>query len=79
MERFGVAMPFIPWDAEPDEAGAVGVDEVLLDLHAGAVPHRPLDHRVDLGGGAADQLAVHGHRPGHVDRPVDQDTALALR
>jgi hypothetical protein len=29
-----------PGDAEPDEAGAVGVDEVLLDLHAGAVPHR---------------------------------------
>ncbi len=64
-----------PGDAEPDEAGAVGVDEVLLDLHVRAVPHRSLDHRVNLGGGAADQLAVHGHRPGHVDRPVDQDTA----
>ena len=36
----------------------MGVDEVLLDLHVRAVPHRSLDHRVDLGGGAADQLAV---------------------
>jgi hypothetical protein len=34
-----------PGDAEPDEAGAVGVDGVLLDLHVRAVPHRPLDHR----------------------------------
>jgi hypothetical protein len=33
---------------KPDEAGTVGIDEVLLDLHVRAVPHRPLDHRVGL-------------------------------
>jgi hypothetical protein len=37
-----------PGDAEPDEAGPVGIDVVGLDVHVGAVPHGALDHRVDL-------------------------------
>jgi hypothetical protein len=39
-----------PGDAEPDEAGAVGIDSVGLQAHLGAVPHRALDHGVDLRG-----------------------------
>src|SRR5438309_1869759 len=53
-----------PGDAEPDERGAVGIDVVGLDAHAGAVPHRALDHGVHLGGRALQELAVNRHRPG---------------
>ena len=40
-----------PGDAEPDLGLAMGVDVVALDVHGGAVPHRALDHRGDLGRG----------------------------
>ena len=53
----------------------VGV--VGLDVHGGAVPHRALDHRGDLGGGAVDQLGVDGQGLLlHV--PVDEHPAAAV-
>src|SRR6266511_1921139 len=47
---------------------------VALDLHRGAVPHRALDHRGDLGRRTGQQLRMDGHRlPFNV--PVDEHAA----
>ena len=66
-----------PGDAEADLGLTVAVGVVRLDLHRGAVPHCPFDHRGDLGGGAGDQLRVDRHGLAF-DVPVDEHAAAAV-
>ena len=66
-----------PGQPEPDDGLAVGVGVVGLDVHAGAVVHRALDHRGYLAGGAVDDLGVDHHALA-LDVPVDQHAAAAV-
>jgi hypothetical protein len=65
-----------PGDAETNETGSMRIHKVGLQLHVGAVPHGALDHRVDLGGRAGQQLTRDGHRADGVDHPVDQNASF---